>query len=273
MKKIYLIIGILMAGILLSGCIQSTSTALTSEGDQPLVGGDRDEHGCIGSAGYTWCEPKQKCLREWEETCEEPMPGSDRDEHGCIGSAGYSWCEPKNKCIRPWEETCEEEKSIEELAEGFCTEENVAEINTCNGYIQVISSLMGGGSAYYTVADGALGEATQCPIVGPEYISEECKTFEGGEDCNTVECPPGIGTIEYFAEEFCDQPDVFSVYVCGEYAKVTESEDGMSMTFYKLEADDSWGEEIQCIDGAPEEVSEQCELLMNGSNCIETQIC
>jgi hypothetical protein len=36
----------------------------------PLVGGDRDEHGCIGSAGYSWCELKQKCLRTWEETCE-----------------------------------------------------------------------------------------------------------------------------------------------------------------------------------------------------------
>ena len=36
----------------------------------PLVGGDRDAHGCIGSAGYSWCEAKQKCLRPWEEKCE-----------------------------------------------------------------------------------------------------------------------------------------------------------------------------------------------------------
>jgi hypothetical protein len=35
-----------------------------------IVGGDRDEHGCIGSAGYQWCESKQKCLRIWEETCD-----------------------------------------------------------------------------------------------------------------------------------------------------------------------------------------------------------
>lgn len=35
----------------------------------PVVGGDRDEHGCIGSAGYSWCEEKQKCLRVWEEEC------------------------------------------------------------------------------------------------------------------------------------------------------------------------------------------------------------
>jgi len=38
---------------------------------QNIVGGDRDAHGCIGSAGYSWCEAKQKCLRTWEEPCEE----------------------------------------------------------------------------------------------------------------------------------------------------------------------------------------------------------
>lgn len=34
-----------------------------------VVGGDRDAHGCIGSAGYSWCDAKQKCLRPWEEQC------------------------------------------------------------------------------------------------------------------------------------------------------------------------------------------------------------
>lgn len=35
----------------------------------PALGGDRDEHGCIPSAGYSWCEAKQNCLRVWEEPC------------------------------------------------------------------------------------------------------------------------------------------------------------------------------------------------------------
>ncbi len=34
-----------------------------------IVGNDRDIHGCIGSAGYSWCAIKQKCLRVWEEPC------------------------------------------------------------------------------------------------------------------------------------------------------------------------------------------------------------
>ena len=35
----------------------------------PIVGGDKDIHGCIGSAGYSWCAVKSKCLRPWEEKC------------------------------------------------------------------------------------------------------------------------------------------------------------------------------------------------------------
>ena len=31
------------------------------------------------------------------------MVGADRDAHGCIGSAGYSWCEKTAQCERPWE--------------------------------------------------------------------------------------------------------------------------------------------------------------------------
>ena len=51
--------------------------------DAPLVGGDRDAHGCIGSAGYSWCEAKQKCLRPWEEACTASTAGG-----GAAGTSG-----------------------------------------------------------------------------------------------------------------------------------------------------------------------------------------
>ncbi|OGX08273.1 MAG: hypothetical protein A2Z88_04905 [Omnitrophica WOR_2 bacterium GWA2_47_8] len=35
--------------------------------------GDRDTHGCIVSAGYSWCKEKQMCLRIWEETCRDSI--------------------------------------------------------------------------------------------------------------------------------------------------------------------------------------------------------
>ena len=31
-----------------------------------MVGGDRDAHGCIASAGYQWCERAKRCTRSWE---------------------------------------------------------------------------------------------------------------------------------------------------------------------------------------------------------------
>lgn len=31
-----------------------------------ILGGDRDSHGCIGSAGYSWNDSVGACIREWE---------------------------------------------------------------------------------------------------------------------------------------------------------------------------------------------------------------
>ncbi len=75
-KKLFLV---LVGGLVLASCTQEskkeeamvTPTAVEEKQKEQLVGGDRDEHGCIGSAGYSWCEVKQKCLRVWEEKCEE----------------------------------------------------------------------------------------------------------------------------------------------------------------------------------------------------------
>jgi hypothetical protein len=34
-----------------------------------IIGGQKDDHGCLIAAGYSWCEQKKKCLRTWEEPC------------------------------------------------------------------------------------------------------------------------------------------------------------------------------------------------------------
>jgi len=46
--------------------------------DSQLLGADRDEHGCIPSAGYSWCEIKNKCLRIWEEECVDVTLGDQK---------------------------------------------------------------------------------------------------------------------------------------------------------------------------------------------------
>jgi len=79
-------------------------------------GGDKDEHGCISSAGYTWCDEVQECVRLWETPCSTcnmegcnstaVTVGGDGDEFGCIASAGYVWCNEAQECVRPWETPC-----------------------------------------------------------------------------------------------------------------------------------------------------------------------
>ena len=32
-----------------------------------VIGGDKDEHGCISTAGYRYCAAEDKCLRAFEE--------------------------------------------------------------------------------------------------------------------------------------------------------------------------------------------------------------
>ena len=49
-------------------------------------------------------------------------PGTDRDEHGCIRSAGYSWCAKEAKCVRPWELAKEKGfASTEEAFRAYCS--------------------------------------------------------------------------------------------------------------------------------------------------------
>lgn len=42
------------------------NTYLWVKNTEEIVGGDRDEHGCIGSAGYSWNETTQACERPRE---------------------------------------------------------------------------------------------------------------------------------------------------------------------------------------------------------------
>jgi len=47
--------------------IMKTFEEMKNAGNPRAVGADRDEHGCIGSAGYTFSTLKNECVRLWEE--------------------------------------------------------------------------------------------------------------------------------------------------------------------------------------------------------------
>lgn len=61
--------------------------------------------------------------------------GGDIDEHGCLIAAGYSWCEPLQKCIRPWEEECIAQDTGEKIAESIARSyvERMSGYTTLNG--------------------------------------------------------------------------------------------------------------------------------------------
>jgi hypothetical protein len=46
-----------------------TTSKRESDSSNQIVGGDEDTNHCLGSAGYSWCEAKSKCLRVFEEFC------------------------------------------------------------------------------------------------------------------------------------------------------------------------------------------------------------
>ena len=55
---------------------------INNVGAQMLVGGTRDDHGCVMDGGYTWCEELNSCIRPWETECNtlvvtEPGPVID----------------------------------------------------------------------------------------------------------------------------------------------------------------------------------------------------
>lgn len=64
MNKNMIWAGFVILVVLAGGC------SSIKEGEK-LIGGQKDEHGCLIAAGYSWCEAKQECLRTWEEPCSE----------------------------------------------------------------------------------------------------------------------------------------------------------------------------------------------------------
>ncbi len=48
-----------------------------NDADNRIIDGQKDEHGCLTGAGYSWCESKSKCLRIWEEECSELEQGNE----------------------------------------------------------------------------------------------------------------------------------------------------------------------------------------------------
>ena len=64
MKAGYICLLLLMgASVALTAC----GNTKNKKAESNAVGNDKDEHGCIASAGYTWSEVQKDCIRLWEK--------------------------------------------------------------------------------------------------------------------------------------------------------------------------------------------------------------
>ena len=87
MNKIFVLVALVLPIVLVSGCVNNGINSFedcvnagnpvmesfprqcrTNDGRLFVenVGGQRDEHGCLEPAGYTWNESVGACIREWE---------------------------------------------------------------------------------------------------------------------------------------------------------------------------------------------------------------
>lgn len=255
------LLGLILVGmILLAGCAQTQP-----QPQNQVVGNDKDEHGCIASAGYSWCEEKQKCLRVWEENCTaEVAPEcvtvadcglgaascvngvcSQYDEHGCVPDGGYTWCEEKQKCIRAWEEECAvQETGVECTTVADCGEGAASCVNgKCSQYDE-----------HGCVPDGGY---SWC-----EALQQCIRPWE--TNCTSTE-----SAIDAKARSFCGQENIEKVYVCGEYIRTVAALIGGGSSIY----DASGNKLSDCPMVNPEYFSEICKKVILESNCAEQEIC
>lgn len=73
--------------------IDNTDNATSSQ--EELIGGDKDEYGCLIGAGYSWCQSKNRCLRTWEEDC----PASKFPQNSKIDFANLGWKTYSNRLL------------------------------------------------------------------------------------------------------------------------------------------------------------------------------
>jgi hypothetical protein len=172
MKNVIPILAIVAA--MLSGCVQ-----------QQVVGGDRDQHGCIGSAGYKWCPSEQRCMRMWEEFCPEyPEQFRVTDFKSCVAAGNPVMESHPRQCIHDGttyhEVINDQETQLATIAQEYCGQDEVDSVYICGSYVQVVSSLLGGGSTFIDIDKHMI----RCPVVGPDSMSPECKALMLERTCD-----------------------------------------------------------------------------------------
>lgn len=100
-KKIFILSIIFSSIFIFSACnSEKNNSTIVDKQENNLVGNDSDEHGCKASAGYSWCQEKNKCLRIWEEACQDSIDNfideinkNSQTNFTFIGKEDFTWFE------------------------------------------------------------------------------------------------------------------------------------------------------------------------------------
>lgn len=226
-KNIFLFLGVV---ILITAIILIISP--DSKEESPILGGDKDEYGCIGSAGYSWCEEKQKCLRTWEEKCEEEGLGVNKsvfDDNLGIKVSYYS--NPENQTRSKIDGNriyfyIDRPMSVSDYKSGQYLEKFSKEINTTlqeaieNDFLQNINN----DQCFVEIIED--NNEYQKAIIN--YPDNPCPNGEPFFACNN--CPENYSKtngISYFMY-YKDHPETYFYFSIGQYSLIMENSETSS---------------------------------------------
>lgn len=140
----------------------------------------------IGIVLVTQAEPSPygNASESTHSTTAKDIKKETTDEHGCLTDIGYSWCEPKQKCLVLSEEACESTSSIKpDTGEGEI--EDVPEETTEDSWKIYANTEYN--YSFEIPEDCVLGALpAECKAVPPEMRPEECLCFLNSQDLDNI---------------------------------------------------------------------------------------
>jgi hypothetical protein len=109
---------IIVAALVILAAVIYVLAASPFEKNDRLIGGQKDSHGCLAAAGYSWNETEKACVREWSYdsdryqivknlSCNNVSDCVSQCSNGCVNSEWAKTHPDNSECLRAWDCSCE----------------------------------------------------------------------------------------------------------------------------------------------------------------------